>query len=39
VAKTLDEVSSAARAIRVLAEALERRPEVLIYGKGRARSR
>ena len=39
VAKTLDEVASAARAVRVLAEALERRPEVLIYGKGRARPR
>lgn len=37
VSKTLDEVSSAARAIRVLAEALQRRPETLIYGKGRAR--
>ena len=37
VAKTLDELSSAARAVRVLAEALERRPETLIYGKGRAR--
>ncbi len=39
VAKTLDEIAAAARAIRVLAEALERRPEVLIYGKGRARQR
>lgn len=39
VAKTLDEIASAARAVRVLAEALERRPEVLIYGKGRARQR
>ncbi len=39
LAKTLDEIASAARAIRVLAEALERRPEVLIYGKGRARQR
>jgi paraquat-inducible protein B len=37
VTKTLDELSSAARAVRVLAEALERRPEALIYGKGRAR--
>lgn len=37
VANTLDELASAARAIRVLAEALERRPETLIYGKGRAR--
>lgn len=37
VAKTLDEIASAARAVRVLAEALERRPEALIYGKGRAR--
>ncbi len=39
VSKTLDEISSAARSIRVLAEALERRPEALIYGKGRARTR
>lgn len=39
VAKTLDEIASAARAVRLLAEALERRPEVLIYGKGRARPR
>jgi paraquat-inducible protein B len=39
VAKTLDELASAARAIRVFAEVLERRPEVLIYGKGRARPR
>ncbi len=39
VAKTLDEIADAARAVRVLAEALERRPEVLIYGKGRARQR
>lgn len=39
VTKTLDEIAAAARAIRLLAEALERRPEVLIYGKGRARPR
>ncbi len=39
VSKTLDEISAAARSIRVLAEALERRPEALIYGKGRARTR
>ncbi len=39
IAKALDEISSSARAIRVLAEALERRPEALIYGKGRARTR
>jgi paraquat-inducible protein B len=37
ITKTLDELSSAARAVRILAEALERRPETLIYGKGRAR--
>jgi len=37
VAKTLDEIGSAAHAVRVLAEALARRPEVLIFGKGKAR--
>ena len=39
VAKALDELASAARSIRILAEALERRPETLIYGKGRVKSR
>ena len=39
VAKTLHELAAAARSIRLFAEALERRPETLIYGKGRAKSR
>lgn len=39
VVKVLQELSSASRSIRVLAEYLERHPEALIHGKGGAKGR
>lgn len=36
---TLEELSAAARAVRVMAEYLERHPEALIHGKGRTGGR
>jgi paraquat-inducible protein B len=39
VTKALQELSSASRSIRVLAEYLERHPEALVHGKGGAKGR
>jgi paraquat-inducible protein B len=37
--KALEELAAAARSVRVLAEALERRPEAFLYGKKGLRRR
>jgi paraquat-inducible protein B len=35
--RTLSELADAARSIRVMADYLERHPDALIYGKGKAK--